>query len=150
MELSKRRRKPVEQKDQETGQIVAHPALAALTFEAALDAFLNAQNAEGHSKVTQEDYDRVLTPFLRYMKEQHGYTNMQQIQEVDIYGWLSHLRNNPSRLGKPYSTRTIETYSRSVVAFFNWLERHHFLAVNPMARIKLPKVERAIIRVFTE
>jgi site-specific recombinase XerD len=150
MDLSKRRRKSVEQEDQETGQIVAHPAVAATTFEAALDAFLNAQNAEGHSKVTQEDYSRVLALFLRYMKDQRGHTNMQQITEGDIYDWLSHLRNNPNRLGKPHSTRTIETYSRSVVAFFNWLERHHYLAINPMAQVKLPKVERALIRVYTE
>lgn len=70
--------------------------------------------------------------------------------EGDIFTWLSHLRNTNSRRGKPYSSRTIETYSRSVLVFLNWLEKHLYLTFNPMAQVKLPKIEKALIRVFTE
>lgn len=143
MKLSKRRQKG-------DGQIVNHPAIAATSFEAALDAFVNAQDAAGHSRVTQEDYRRVVSFFLRYMKNEHGYTNVQQITESDIFAWLSHLRNTPTRSGKPYSSRSIETYSRTVFAFFNWLTKHLYLTINPMAQVGVPKAEKALIRVFTE
>src|SRR5689334_14133978 len=107
MKLSKRRQG-------EQGQIVSHPAVASTSFESALDAFLRAQDAAGHSKVTQDDYKRVLSLFLRYMAEEQGYTAIQQITEDDIVDWLSHLRNSSNRLGKPYSSRSIETYARNV------------------------------------
>ena len=149
MKLSKRRQPKIEGVDQES-RVVSHPATAATSFEAALGAFLNAQDAAGHSKMTQEDYERSVGLFLRYMKNEHGYTSIQQVTEADILGWLSHLRNSQSRLGKPYSTRTIETYSRNVVAFFNWLTGHLYLNINPMTNVKQPKVVRALIRVYSE
>ncbi len=49
-----------------------------------------------------------------------------------------------------YSSHTIETYNRDVAAFFSWLVAHGHLLVNPMAGLKRPKVERVLIRVFTE
>lgn len=52
--------------------------------------------------------------------------------------------------GRPYSSRSIQTYCRDVLTFFRWLVDHSYLAVNPAARIKVPKVEKPLIRVFTE
>ena len=132
------------------GQVIAHPGIASTPFESALEAFLKAQDAAGHSKVTQDDYERVVKLFLRYMADEHRYKSIQEITENDIFGWLSHLRNTPNRLNKPYSSRTIETYCRNVLVFFNWLLEHHYLTVNPIAQVKLPKTEKALIRVFTE
>ena len=132
------------------GQVIAHPGIASTPFESALEAFLKAQDAAGHSKVTQDDYERVVKLFLRYMADEHGYKSIQEITENDIFGWLSHLRNTPNRLNKPYSSRTIETYCRNVLVFFNWLLEHHYLTVSPIAQVKLPKTEKALIRVFTE
>ncbi len=115
-----------------------------------LNAFLTAQDAAGHSKVTHEDYERTIGLFLRYMREVHNYTCIQQVTETNVLEWLAHLRNTPNRLGRPYSSRMIETYCRDVLAFFRWLVQHHYLAINPMAQVKMPKVEKALIRVFTE
>jgi site-specific recombinase XerD len=143
MKMSKRRQNT-------DGQVIAHPGIASTPFESALEAFLKAQDAAGHSKVTQDDYKRVVKPFLRYMVSERGYTYIQEITEHDIFAWLSYLRNTPNRLNKPYSSRTIETYCRNVLVFFNWLLEHHYLTVNPIAQVKLPKTEKALIRVFTE
>ncbi len=54
---------------------------AKLSFEAALDAFLSAQDAVGHSKVSKDDYRRVVSLFLRYMSGTHQYAYIQDITE---------------------------------------------------------------------
>jgi site-specific recombinase XerD len=144
MGLSKRQQKAAK------GKEPTKPVAAPMTLEKALEVFLLAQNAAGHSKATYEDYERVIGLFLRYMAEMHGYTAMKQITEADIVGWLAHLRNTPNRFGRPYSSRSIETYSRDVAVFFHWLVDHNHLKVNPMGKVKTPKVEKALIRVFTE
>ena len=124
--------------------------MAVMTLEKALEVFLLAQDAARHSKETYKDYRSVIGLFLRYMADTHRYTAIKQVTEADVLGWLSYLRNTTSRLGRPYSSRTIETYSRDVMVFFRWLVEHKHLKVNPVARVKKPKTEKALIRVFTE
>ncbi len=126
------------------------PTVAPMTLEKALEVFLLAQDAMGNSKATLQDYKMVVGIFLRYMSETHKHTAIKQITEADVLGWLSYLRNTTNKQGKPYSSRSIETYSRDVAAFFKWLVEHKHITVNPMAQVKMPKVEKALIRVFTE
>jgi len=142
MKLSKRR--------QNIGQVVAHPGIASTSLDAALEAFLTSQAAAGHSEASQEDYKCVVGLFLRYMEDTHQYVSIQQITEQDVLGWLAYLRSAENAYGRPYSSRSIQTYCRDVLAFFRWLVDHSYLAVNPTAQIKVPKVEKALIRVFTE
>jgi site-specific recombinase XerD len=142
MRLSKRR--------QGQGETSAHSGKASMSFEKALEAFLLAQDAANHSGFTYTNYKRMVRIFLGYMEDVHRYTSVDQITETDILGWLSYLRNSTSSRGKQYSSRSVETYCRNVRVFFNWLVKHNHLAVNPMAQVKLPKVEKALIRVFTE
>ena len=44
------------------------------TFDAALQAFLDGQDAAGHSKVSRSDYKRVVNLFLRHLTEKYQYT----------------------------------------------------------------------------
>ena len=150
MKYSKRRQSkqsqsaptPVETEQQKQAQ---------LSLDAALDLFLIAQDAMNHSEVTKKDYKRVIGGrFLRYIKETYSYVEVRQVSEKDILEWLAYLRNASSRLGRPYSSRTIETYSRDVAAFFSWLTEHKHIPANPMASVKRPKVEKVLIRIFTE
>jgi site-specific recombinase XerD len=121
-----------------------------MTFEKALEVFLLYQDAARHSKATQKDYYRVLTLFIRYMHDVHQYTVIDQVTESEIIEWMAHLRNTQSKWGKPYSSRSIQTYIRDVGVFFNWLTEHKHLTVNPMGLTKPPKTDKALIRVFTE
>ncbi|EFH86784.1 integrase family protein [Ktedonobacter racemifer DSM 44963] len=88
--------------------------------------------------------------FIRYMKSDLDRVYVADIEEIDIIVWLSHLRDGTNRWGRPYSSRTIETYFRDVLVFFNWLVAHKHLEENPMADLKSPKTEKPLIRVFTE
>ncbi len=56
MRLSKRRQEV-------PGDVIVYPGSASLSFEKALGAFLQAQDAVGHSKVTKYDYKAVLGIF---------------------------------------------------------------------------------------
>jgi len=140
MKLSKRRDNDTQRTEQDVST----------TFESALEAFLLANDAAGHSKETHKTYRSVVGTFLQYMTDTHKYAAIQQITEPDIIGWLAHLRKSSSMYGRPYSSRTIQTYCRDVSIFFHWLEKHQYLAVNPMGQIKEPKVDKPLIRVFTE
>jgi len=147
MGLSKRQQKAAKGKKEKEPP---KPVVASMTLGKALEAFLLAQNAAGHTKATYKDYERIIGLFLRYMAETHGYTVVKQITEADILGWLAHLRDTLNMFGRPYSSRSVQTYSRDVSVFFHWLVQHDHLKVNPMGKIKPPKVEKALIRVFTE
>lgn len=125
-------------------------AVAPMSLDKALEVFLLAQDASGNSKATMQDYKVVIGIFLKYMLETYHYIAINQVTEADILGWLSYLRNTTNKRGHPYSSRSIETYSRDVAAFFQWLVTHGHISVNPMAQVKRPKVEKALIRVFTE
>src|SRR5450755_3286384 len=131
-------------------EVDSKPQLASLSFEKALNAFLQVQDSAGHSRVTRADYKTVVGLFLRYMTDTHGYSCVDEITESDLLGWLAHLRNSNSSLGTPYSTRTIATYCRDVLTFFHWLIDHKYLQVDPTLLINEPKVEKALIRVFTD
>lgn len=144
MKFSKRRQ------NVDTTKLAVEPGKPSLTFENALNAFIQAQDASGHSKATKADYKTVIGLFLRYMGDTYKYTLIQQIREADIVGWLAHSRNSKNLYGRPYSSRTISTYSRDMITFFRWLLGHKYISSNPAEQIKETKVEKALIRVFTQ
>jgi integrase/recombinase XerD len=143
MKHSKRRQKSMD-------EAVESSQSTFMTFEKAIEAFVVAHDAKGRSKVTLLNYRTVATRFLKYMFERHGYTAIDQITETDILAWVVYLRNAISPRGKPYSSRSVQTYCRYILVFFHWLVEHNHLPANPVFHIHEPKVDRPLIRVFTE
>ncbi|EFH81776.1 tyrosine-type recombinase/integrase [Ktedonobacter racemifer] len=152
MKYSKRRKQEdnaasLQQDIQEAKEV----SRATLTLDDALRIFLSAQHASGNSGATHKDYQiAVGNVFIRYMKETLNRVYLEEIEEVDIILWLSHLREATSKFGRPYSSRSIQTYYRDVVVFFKWLVAHKHLKENPAENLKPVKTEKALIRVFTE
>jgi site-specific recombinase XerD len=142
MRLSKRRQ------DAPSG-VVPFPGTDSLSFDRALGAFLQSQDASNHSKMTKYSYKTVLTLFWRYMVEEHGYSAVEQVMEENIVGWLAHLRNSLNAYGRPYSSRTIATYNRDVLTFFHWLVDRRYLTADPTVHLREIKVDKTLIRVFT-
>ncbi|HEY3993574.1 MAG TPA: tyrosine-type recombinase/integrase [Ktedonobacteraceae bacterium] len=112
--------------------------------------YIIAHDAGGHSKYTMRNYRSVISRFLQYMTAERGYTTIDQIEENDILEWLADLRGSISSRGGDYSPRTIQSYCRDVIAFFHWLVQHGHLEVNPVAQIREPKVDKPLIRVYTD
>ncbi|MBA2394394.1 MAG: tyrosine-type recombinase/integrase [Ktedonobacteraceae bacterium] len=121
-----------------------------LSFDDALELFMMSRSALNLSEASQKDYRSVIRLFLSYIQEKRHYRLLGEIEEKDIIEWLSYLSGAKSAWGRPYSSRTIETYNRDVTIFFSWLVSHGHLSVNPMAGLKAPKVDKALIRLFSE
>jgi site-specific recombinase XerD len=136
-------------KRQEKGAPVP-PRQKPLSLAEALAVFLHSHHAAGHSKETSRDYKTAIGLFLDYMSVTYSHTQINQVTEANVLEWLSHLRSTPNRLGRPFSSRSIETYFRDVRVFFNWLHKHKYIKLNPVEGVERFKVERAMIRVFTE
>jgi site-specific recombinase XerD len=86
----------------------------------------------------------------KYLEEERDQTLVEQIQPEDISAWFVHMRKTPGARGKVRSERTIQTYARSVRAFFHWLIRRGTLEVNPFDRVAFPKVGRPLIQTITD
>jgi site-specific recombinase XerD len=127
-----------------------HQEESSLSLDDALRLFLLSQGGLGHSNITSIDYKCAINLFLRYIRSEMGYSFVNEIKEEDILVWLSHLRETPSRLGRPFSSRSILAYYRDVRVFFNWLAEHGHVEVNPFAELKSLKVDKTLIRIFTE
>ncbi len=121
-----------------------------ISFDRALEVFLQAHSGVGHSNATHGDYRCVVGLFVRYMVEERRYTFVQDVTEADVFAWLAYLRTATSKRGKPFSSRSIETYQRDVRVFFSWLVSHGHLDVDPFLGVDRFKAEKALIRVFTE
>jgi site-specific recombinase XerD len=130
------------------------PEKKTLTLQKALEAFLNAHGASGHSKFTLINYKGSVVRFLQYIADDRQSTidqlKVDQIVEADMYSWLLHLQSVDSSRGKPYSSRTIQTYGRDVLVFLRWLAKHGYVDVDPAKNIHTPKAEKSLIRVFTD
>lgn len=131
-------------------KVVNQSEHAFLSFDKALNTYLQALEAANRSRETIKDYKAIIRIFLHYMREEHEYTSLHQIKEADILGWLAHLRNSLNQYKRPYSSRTIATYNRGVLIFFRWLVKHQYLSFDPTTEIEETKVEKTLIRVFTE
>jgi len=144
MKVSKRRRVP-----DESEQLVSS-SKSSLTFDKSLEIFLSSQEARRHSKYTLNGYKYTLRGFFAYMSDQFSYTDLEQIMENDVLAWLAYLRTAIASTGKPYSSKSIQTYCRNVISFFHWMSQHDHLSVNPISQLREPKADKTLIRVFSD
>lgn len=95
--------------------------------------------------------------FIRFLTE-HGYpTHLPDLTEAHLRAYRLYLRgetrwDGKGRSGRPLADGTRAGYERALRAFFTWAadpEVGH-LAVNPLARLKRPKVRRKPLRFLTD
>ncbi|GER86186.1 tyrosine recombinase XerD [Dictyobacter vulcani] len=127
-----------------------HTVGSGLTLHEALEVFLLSHDARGHSKNTSIHYRGPLRKLLNYLSTNYHYKTIDQVEEVAVLGWLAHIRSVNNSWGKPYSSRSVQAFTRCVIAFFHWLVQHDHLQVNPIAQLKEPKATKTLIRVFTD
>jgi site-specific recombinase XerD len=118
--------------------------------ESILQRYLNWHNAEGHSGQTESSYQKALRLLFKYLKTEYELDDLTRITVDHLRARLVWLRNTPSRYHRPRSSKSIESYCRHMLAFFRWCFAEGILEHDPTERIKLPKAEKKIIRVFTD
>ena len=122
---------------------------AATTVERAVADFLDDQEGGNHSAKTLEWHRTALGFFRHFLTEERTITLVAEIDAPDISAWFASMRKTPTTRGRIRSERTIQTYARSVRAFFHWLVRRELLERNPFDRVVFPKVGKPLIRTIS-
>jgi site-specific recombinase XerD len=119
---------------------------AAMTLARAIDDYLQDHEGGNHNKKMLEWHQTALGLLQTFLQEERDITLVGEMEATDISAWFAHLRKVDGKHGRPRSERTIQTYARSVRAFFHWLVRCEIIERNPFDRIVFPKVGRPLIQ----
>ena len=111
-----------------------------------IDDYLQDHEGGNHSKKTLEWHHTALNLLQTFLEEERDITLVGEVGASDISAWFTHMRKAPSKHGKPRAERTIQTYARSVRAFFHWLVRREIIERNPFDRVVFPKVGKPLIQ----
>ena len=122
---------------------------AATTVERAIVDFLDDHEGGNHSAKTLEWHRTALGLFRRFLAEARSITLVGEIDVPDLSAWFAFMRKTPTTRGGIRSERTIQTYARSVGAFFHWLVRRETIERNPFDRVVFPKVGKPLIRTIS-
>lgn len=85
-------------------------------------------------------------------------TDVTQIGVKEIRAFIAHLQQKRCFSNHPYSRtqqrglsgHTINTYMRSIRAFWSWLVQEEIVEVNPFSRLKIPKPPKKVITTFSQ
>jgi integrase/recombinase XerD len=114
--------------------------------------------AEGKS----DSYITLVTSAVKYLKRHLEVTGLpMQVNEITadiIRGFILHLQSTPRFAGHPFartqeaglSGHCINTYLRSIRAFWHWLESEDLITDNPFNKVKIPKPPHKIIPTFSD
>ncbi|MBV9712577.1 MAG: tyrosine-type recombinase/integrase [Ktedonobacteraceae bacterium] len=119
---------------------------AMTTVVCAVDDYLQDHEGGNHSKKTVEWHETALGLLRSFLQEEREITLVGEVDAPDISAWFAYLRKTPGRRGKLRSERTVQTYARSVRAFFHWLVRRETIERNPFDRVVFPKVGKPRIQ----
>jgi integrase/recombinase XerD len=106
--------------------------------------------AEGHSKITIEDYKYHFRMLLQFKPD----IDLNDLNEGTMVNYLAFLNTRERKVGnkhivRPYKNSTIATVRGKLSAFFNWLVERKYLAANPFNKIRYPEVSYTDSRAFT-
>jgi site-specific recombinase XerD len=115
----------------------------------ARDAYLQDHIGGNRSPKTIEWHRTALTFFCSFLEQEHQITLVEDIDAIHITSWFAMMRTTPASHGRVRGERTIQTYARSVRAFFHWLQRRRLISFNPFDEVTFPKVGRPLIKTIT-
>jgi site-specific recombinase XerD len=113
---------------------------------------------EGKSKKTIETVAGSVAYLERFLRSEGLTTDATQIGPNEIRTFILYLQNKKRFSGHPFARKqqnglsgyTINSYLRSVRAFWSWLLYEEIISTNPFDRIKIPKPPRKVIPAFSE
>lgn len=115
--------------------------IASLTYEEAVQSFLNEKRLLGLSEETIKSYKQKLKEFKKCLVALEKNTSPQKIQLKDIKEVMRYKEN--------VATATINSLLRAVRAFFNFLDEEGYLIENPVENLKLIKEEIKVVPAFS-
>jgi len=119
---------------------------ASITLIQAIEDYVLDHEGGNHSLKTVEWHRTALGLLQTYLAQERKITLVAEIDAPDLNAWLAYLRKSPGGHGKVRSERTIQTYARSVRAFFRWLIGRQTIESNPFDHVLFPKVGKPLIQ----
>lgn len=119
------------------------------SIASAIETYIQDHVGGNHSSKTVEWHQTALNLFATFLEQEEGLTAVREIEAGHITAWFAFMRETPGARGKTRCERTIQTYARSVRAFFHWLIRRQILEINPFALVTFPKVGKPLIQTIT-
>lgn len=113
--------------------------------------------AEGRQPSTIRWYMGKLHIFLRWLEDSHCSLDAEMLRIQHLRTFMAHLREMKAEANNPYkpsrsaslSSRTIQSYARTLRAFFSWCVREGYLAESPARLLRVPKAAKTIVPTFT-
>ncbi len=113
---------------------------------------------EGKSENTIRILNTALTTLKGFLTSREYPTDVTEIGVNELREFILHLQQvkafehhpltKPQRKG--LSGHAINTYLRSIRAFWSWLVREEIINSNPFSRVKIPKAPKKVIITFSE
>lgn len=106
-----------------------------MDLDQALERYLRHHRASNSSLKTLE-YHTYAQRSLRTFLAQCGHpTTIEELHIDHVREWITH------RQDKGYAQKTIATQTRAIKAFTHWLAEEEWLPKDPLARLKVPRVD---------
>jgi len=113
---------------------------------------------EGESKNTIAIATRSVTYLHNFLSSNGLSTDVTQIGTGEIRAFIAGLQKKRCFSNHPYSRiqqrglsgHTINTYMRSIRAFWSWLVEEEIIEVNPFSMLKIPKLPKKVIATFSQ
>jgi integrase/recombinase XerD len=116
------------------------------TLARAVEDYLQDHEGGNSSAKTLEWHRTALGLLQTFLEQERGLTQVAEVDSADISAWFAYMRKATGKHGRPRSERTIQTYARSVRAFFHWLVRRELIERNPFDKVVFPKVGKPLIQ----
>lgn len=115
----------------------------------AIEVYLQDHIGGNHSPKTLEWHQTALGLFAAFLQQEYALQTVREIEAEQITAWFTSLRTVPGARGKIRCERTVQTYARSLRAFFHWLMRRRLLESNPFDLVLFPKVGKPLIQTIS-
>lgn len=135
--------------------------LVALSLQGMIAVFMDYCHSKQLRMKTLNSYEQSLKLFAKWINEQHGVENAEQVKEAHIRAYILDLQqrgkytfciseqsarqNHPANrrdYRQPISNITINNYLRNLRVFFNWLVESECIVKSPMEKIRPLPEER--------
>ncbi len=123
-----------------------------------LDEWILALRAAHRSDKTIEGYTEQIGRFLWWLRELEHSEDMESIEPAQIRLFVQYLQTNKERWGsdnlqakRKLSDASVQSYFRSLRAFFNFAAREQFIEASPFddRRLPTPKIRKKIVPSFS-
>lgn len=114
-----------------------------ITLDLAKASFLIDCEVRNLSDKTAAYYAKTISPFLVYIQDEHGITQVEDVLS-------EHVKNFLLGIHKKWSAGTVHAYGRGLRVFFNYCVREEWIESSPMRKVRMPKKDTVILPAFTE